>query len=79
VNNNLIKEIGRSYIVSSFLPTALFVSVGIFLFYRDVSPLLGLPADDLSSLFPKNWVILLIVAMWVAFFLYSAVDVIFKF
>jgi hypothetical protein len=78
-DSNFLKEIGRSYIVSAFLPAAIFVLLAYFLFR-------GFVPSALVTLFKSNplytnfqWVILFFLAMWVAFYLFSADDITVRF
>ena len=72
--DNLIKELGRSYIVSSFLPSAFFVSI-IFLLYRGfISESLISKLQTNNVLLVGTWVIAAIFTTWIAFFLFSSVD-----
>ena len=74
-DSNFLKEIGRSYIVSAFLPAAIFVLLGYFLFSGFV------PADLIAQntndpLFTNyQWIILFLFTLWVAFYLFSADDI----
>ncbi len=76
--NSLLKEIGRSYIVSSFIPASLFVFLSVFLF-RDFIP------NSIVRRFQGNIIVdgsiafLAIFTLWVAFALYSSQDPITKF
>lgn len=81
--SSFIKEIGRSYIVSSFLPAALFVSFGVFVFrgfapkfildgVQEINSFIGFnrPEDlSLGAIF-----ILFIATSWLAFYLYSSIN-----
>lgn len=73
-DNNFIKEIGRSYLVSAFLPSALFVSLAATLFNNFIPRLLTLKSDANDMLSRNGWALLLIFTLWVAFFLFSSVD-----
>ncbi len=75
MNDSFLKEIGRSYIVSSFLPSIFFVSIGYFLF-QGLIPL-GVVRQIIASgdMSKYQWVVIFILVMWVAFYLYSANDV----
>ena len=77
-DNNFIKEIGRSYLISAFLPSALFVSLGVVLFRGFVPIWLELGIDQDSFLGKNSWAFILIFTLWVAFFLFSSVDWIVK-
>ena len=81
--NSFIKEIGRSYIVSSFLPAALFVSFGVFIFrgfipkfildgVQEINSFLGFNKPEglsIGALF-----ILFMATSWLAFYLYSSIN-----
>lgn len=72
--SSFIKEIGRSYIVSSFLPAALFVFLAIFLF-RDFIPFIfSFQLFEINQLSASQAIILIVLTSWVAFYLYSSVD-----
>jgi len=72
--NSLIKDIGRSYIVSSFIPAALFISVCILIFKEYLTfPTMAESSND-KDLFLGQWFIFTIVTVWVAFSLYSISD-----
>jgi hypothetical protein len=75
VSDGFLKEIGRSYIVSSFLPAAFFVSIGYFLFQGFIP--LGILKQILASGDISNylWLGIFNLVVWVAFYLYSANDV----
>lgn len=81
--SSFIKEIGRSYIVSSFLPAALFVSLGVFIFrgflpdlifegIQKINSLLGFNRPD--SLSVGGWFIFFVAITWIAFYLYSSTN-----
>jgi hypothetical protein len=81
--SSFIKEIGRSYIVSSFLPAALFVSLGVFIFrgfvpelildgIQKTNSLLGFNKQDSLSI--GGWFILFVATSWIAFYLYSSIN-----
>jgi hypothetical protein len=75
VSDNFLKEIGRSYIVSAFLPAAFFVSIGYFLFQAFIP--LGMVKQIIASgdMAKYQWLVIFILVIWVAFYLYSANDV----
>ena len=81
--SSFIKEIGRSYIVSSFLPAAIFVSFGVFIFrgftpkfilggVQRINSFLGLNKPESLSL--GALFILFIATCWLAFYLYSSIN-----
>jgi len=72
--NSLIKDIGRSYIVSSFIPAALFISASVLIFkeYLSIPSITGSSSD--KDLFLGQWFIFTVVTVWVAFSLYSISD-----
>jgi hypothetical protein len=81
--NSFIKEIGRSYIVSSFLPAALFVSMGVFIFrgfapkflisgIQQANSFLGLSQQGSFSL--SSWFFVFTLTSWIAFCLYSSTN-----
>jgi hypothetical protein len=71
--NSLIKDIGRSYIVSSLLPAGLFVSLG-FLFYGKFINLGLIKSIQQGPFSVFSWIIFSAFIIWVAFALYSTVD-----
>ena len=75
MNGNILKEIGRSYIVSAFLPAAMFMLLGFFLFRgfvpKDVSDLLLTSKSFVNF----EWIVLTLLVFWGAFYLYSANDI----
>lgn len=72
-DNSLIKDIGRSYIVSSLLPAGLFVSLGCLLYKSFLFlDFLSLNSNDPLAALP--WIALSGFIVWVAFVLYSKVD-----
>jgi hypothetical protein len=72
--SSFLKEIGRSYIVSSFLPAALFVSVVGILFRGFVPSVIFSALTDNTCLLGNGWIWALIITSWIAFYLYSSVD-----
>ena len=73
-DSNFLKEIGRSYIVSSLLPSALFISLASILFRGFIPRAFILGITEQTILFGKEWVLGLIFLFWVAFYLFSSVD-----
>jgi hypothetical protein len=80
---SFIKEIGRSYIVSSFLPAALFVSFGVFIFRGFLPKFVVQGVNEINSFLgfgnPENFSIgalffLFIATSWIAFYLYSSIN-----
>jgi hypothetical protein len=69
--DSFIKELGRSYIVSSFLPSAFFISL-LFLLFRVFIP------KGFTALVLGQWVLVSVFTIWIAFFLFSSVDWIVK-
>jgi len=69
---SLIKDIGRSYIVSSFIPTALFITVG-FLIFSGFTPNFITPSfiSNDQFIYITQWGFLLIISTWTSFALYS--------
>jgi hypothetical protein len=74
VNDSIIKEIGRSYIVSSWLPAALFVSIGLVVFREFLPQTLFNNALEGEPTVLGGWFLILIFTFWLAFMLYSSVD-----
>lgn len=83
MNDSLIKDIGRSYIVSSLLPASFFVLLAVFIF-RDFLPPLTDFISQISgqqqepTIIISSSILLLAFVMWVAFMLYSSVDFVVK-
>ena len=73
-DSNFLKEIGRSYIVSSFLPSALFLSLASILFRGFIPRAVLSGIQDENNLFGKEWIWGLIITFWIAFYLFSSVD-----
>lgn len=74
-DSNFLKEIGRSYIVSAYLPAAIFLLLAYFLF-RGFIPTILLTQIAENTIFQKyQWIILFLLTLWLAFYLYSANDV----
>lgn len=72
--NSIIKDIGRSYIVSSFIPSALFVGFGA-LVYRDFFPWLFKSRFQNTEWFLGGQILLAtIFVVWIGFALYSLSD-----
>ncbi|MFT3892753.1 MAG: hypothetical protein QM730_14070 [Anaerolineales bacterium] len=71
--NSLIKDIGRSYIVSSFLPTALFLAVGILIFKGFMPSLFLERIVDLDTYYAGQWLIFVSFVSWLSFGLYSGI------
>jgi hypothetical protein len=80
LNESIIKDIGRSFIVSSLLPAMLFVLLAVA-FFRNFVPVFlveNLRAGGSSPVYGAGALLLTLVS-WVAFILYSGVDYIVKF
>jgi hypothetical protein len=75
MNDNLLKEIGRSYIVSAFLPAAIFTLFGFFLFRGFVPTAISEQVLNSESFANNEWIVLTLLVFWVAFYLYSANDI----
>lgn len=83
MNDSLIRDIGRSYIVSSLLPASFFVLLAVVIFQGFLPPFRNITTEYNQNTNEQTIVIsssLLVLAtiMWVAFALYSSVDFIFK-
>lgn len=78
-DNNFLKEIGRSYIVSAFLPAGIFVLLGYFLFSGFIPNRFVDQNSSNPILANVNWVILTFITLWVAFYLFSASDITVRF
>lgn len=76
--DSFIKELGRSYIISSFLPSAFFITFMLLLFRGFI------PSEFIADFKAGNvivlgqWALLSIFTVWIAFFLFSSVDWIVK-
>lgn len=71
--NSLIKDIGRSYIVSSMLPAALFITLGVFIYRANIPQLLS--TSIISDQFSASLYFLFAgFIMWAGFALYSMVN-----
>lgn len=78
MNDSLIKDIGRSYIVSSLLPASLFVLLAVVIFKDFLPPLADLQTQT-ETVVISSGVFVLAFTMWIAFALYSSVDFVIKF
>lgn len=72
--NNFLKEIGRSYIVSAFLPAAFFTLIGFFLFRGFIPSSIADQLISSKSFINKQWIVVTLLVFWWAFFLFSAND-----
>jgi hypothetical protein len=73
--DSFLKDIGRSYIVSAFFPSTLFVSLGYLLFKGFIPHKLVIQiARNMPSSFGE-WIALGLLIAWVAFYLYSSTDI----
>ena len=77
--DSFIKEFGRSYIVSSLIPSAFFCFI-LFTLFRGFIP------DTFSQLIPSNnililgqWLLISTIPIWIGFCLFSSVDWVIKF
>lgn len=73
-DSNFLKEIGRSYIVSAFLPAAIFVLLAYFLFRGFIPSALLKQAGQAALFHDYQWVVLFLLTAWLAFYLFSAND-----
>ncbi len=74
MENSLIKDIGRSYIVSSLLPAALFVSFGMLVFREFIPTIFIQRVIAQDTYYGSQWFLFIVLIVWVAFCLYSASD-----
>jgi len=74
VENSLIKDIGRSYIVSSLLPAAFFVSLGVLIFRGFVPSIIVQRVIEQDQYYGSQLLLFAALIVWVAFCLYSATD-----
>jgi MFS family permease len=72
--NSLIKDIGRSYIISSFIPAALFIALAVILFSDFIPKSIYERLYENGLLFSNMWFLYFIFTGWLAFMLYSSVD-----
>lgn len=77
MNESLIKDIGRSYIISSLLPASFFVLLAVVIF-RGFFPAFSEITTANQTVVVSGSLVLLAFIMWVAFALYSSVDFVFK-
>ncbi len=70
--NTFIKEIGRSFLISSFLPAVVFVYLATFLFNGFLPQKILVMFKTSEDLFGSNWVFAIIFTLWIAFGLYSS-------
>lgn len=74
-DSNFLKEIGRSYLVSAFLPAAIFTLLGFFLFRGFIPKAIADQLLSSESFANYQWIILSLLVFWVAFYLFSATDI----
>ncbi len=72
--NSFLKEIGRSYLVSSFLPASMFIPLIILIYSGFVPTLITERLETTDSLIGQSWFLTLAVVSWVAFLLYSSFE-----
>ena len=70
--NDFLKEIGRSYIVSSLLPAAMFLPLGLIVFYDFIPNSVIERIIVLNIFWGQNWLFFLIAVSWIGFLLYSS-------
>lgn len=76
--DSFIKELGRSYIVSSLIPAAFFCLIFIILFNKFI-PINYFQHDETSFLAGIGWFLIIsIIPIWLGFFLFSSVDFVVK-
>ncbi len=73
-DNSLIKDIGRSYIVSSFLPAVLFVSIGIMIFRGFTPEIVVLRVGEKNIFYASQLFLFFAFTSWLAFGLYSTAN-----
>lgn len=74
MENSILKDIGRSYIVSSFLPAALFATSGVLFYYGFIPKAQNMSNIGSEQFFLSQWFLFFVVVVWLAFFLYSIVN-----
>ncbi len=77
MNDSLIKDIGRSYIVSSLLPASFFSMLAVFIFRRFLPSFSDITTQNQTVVLSVG-ILILAFSMWLAFLLYSSVDFVFK-
>ncbi|HEY9708975.1 MAG TPA: hypothetical protein V6D48_12310, partial [Oculatellaceae cyanobacterium] len=70
--NDFLKEIGRSYIVSSLLPAAMFLPLALIVFYDFIPEAVVERIIILNVFWGQNWLFFLIAVFWIGFLLYSS-------
>lgn len=71
-SNSVLKDIGRSYIVSSFIPAGLFLAIAV-LFLQDFAPFaLDNWLESTSTTFAEKISLLVLLVFWIGFALYSS-------
>jgi len=78
-DSNFLKEIGRSYIISAFLPAAIFILLAYFLFAGFIPKSLAAQISIGTLFRDYQWIILFLFTLWSAFCLFSANDLIVRF
>ncbi len=78
-NDNFIKELGRSYIVSSLLPAAFFCLIMLLLFRNFIPPEFQKQVEEADVISLIQWMLMGIVPVWIGFFLFSSVDWVVRF
>ena len=71
---NILRDIGRSYLISSVLPSILFILLGTLLFYDFIPPVLSQPFADQPLSINYGLILLIAFILFVAYTLYSIVD-----
>jgi hypothetical protein len=78
--SGIIKEIGRSFIYSAFMPAAFFCIAALYAFHDFFSlEYFNQMKDNNLITVIGQWILLLIIPTWIAFFLFSSIDWITKF
>lgn len=75
---NLFKDFGRSFIVSSLLPASVFVILGVFLFNDLVPSYVVAHLKSLDTLYGNIGIVFALLTLWLGFILYSNQEIIFK-
>ena len=76
--DSFIKELGRSYIISSFLPATFFCLIMLLLFQEFIPAEWQKKVEEANVSLLIQMLLMGVVPIWVAFFLFSSVDWIVK-
>ncbi len=75
-NESILKDIGRSYVVSSLLPASMFTVLALFIFWKLIASALSIDEKGLeeneATLFAGAIFVLILITVWIGFALYSS-------